>query len=119
MNFRKTCLLCAGLVTSLGMIWMVGVPLQAGHAGSATGVGSVFAAKAEQEPVTHRQPVSLRMLARVLHHCDENGKPIHAGFVRWASRAIPSGEGVDAFPHVSGDQLFGRDSFQSVSNKTR
>ncbi len=119
MNFRKTCLQCAGLFIAIVLVCVAGLPLLAGHAGSASGMGSVFAATAELETVTRRQPVSLRMLARVLHHCDENGKPIHAGFVRWASRAIPSGGGENVFPQVSGDQLFGRTSFQSVSNRTR
>ena len=49
MNLRKRCLLCATLVTTLGMIWMVGLTLQAGHAVSATGVGSVYAANVQQE----------------------------------------------------------------------
>ena len=76
MNLRKTCLLCAGLVTTLGIIWMVGLPLQAGHAGSATGVGSVYAANVQQETVRHRRPLSLRMLAHVLNDCEQKGRPI-------------------------------------------
>lgn len=118
MNFRKSCLLYAVLLTTLGVVCVSGLPLLAGHAGSTTGVGSVFAAKVEHEPVTYRQPLSLRMLARVLHHCDENGKPIHPGFVRWASRAIPLEKGQKTVQKVSGDQLFGRPSWQTMSSIT-
>ena len=117
MNFRKTCLLCAGLVTTLGIIWMVGVPLQAGHASSAAGVGSVYAANVQQERVRHRRPLSLRMLARVLNDCEQKGKPIHPGLVRWASRSLSSEEGQNIF-QKSGEQLFGHPSFQSISSIT-
>ena len=117
MNFRKTCLLCAGLVATLGIIWMVGVPLQAGHASSATGVGSVYAGNVQQEQVRHRRPLSLRMLVRVLNDCEKNGKPIHPGLVRWASRALSSEDGQNTL-QKSGDQLFGRPSFQSISSIT-
>ena len=55
---------------------MVGLPLQAGHAGSATGVGSVYAANVQQETVRHRRPLSLRMLAHVLNDCEQKGRPI-------------------------------------------
>ena len=115
MNLPKTCLLCAGLVTTLGIIWMVGLPLQAGHAGSATGVGSVYTANVQQETVRHRRPLSLRMLAHVLNDCEQKGRPIHPGLVRWASRALSSEEGQNTF-QTSGDQLFGRPSFQSMSS---
>ncbi len=118
MNLRKRCLLCATLGTTLGTIWMVGLSFQAGHAVSATGVGSVYAANVQQETVRHRRPLSLRMLARVLHDCEQKGKPIHPGFVRWASRALSSEEGQNTFQKVSGDQLFGRPSFQSMSSIT-
>ena len=117
MNFRKTCLLCAGLVATLGIIWMVGVPLQAGHASSATGVGSVYAGNVQQERVRHRRPLSLRMLARVLNDCEQKGKPIHPGLVRWASRSLSSEDGQNIF-QKSGEQLFGRPSFQSISSIT-
>ena len=117
MNLRKTCLLCAGLVTTLGIIWMVGFPLQAGHAGSATGVGSVYAANVQQEIVRHRRPLSLRMLAHVLNDCEQKGRPIHPGLVRWASRSLSSEEGQNTF-QKSGDQLFGHPSFQSISSIT-
>ena len=76
MNLRQTCLLCAGLVTTLGIIWMVGLPLQAGHAGSAAGVGSVYVANVQQGLVRHRRPVSLRMLARVLNDCEQKASHI-------------------------------------------
>ena len=115
MNFRKTCLLCAGLVATLGIIWMVGVPLQAGHASSATGVGSVYAGNVQQERVRHRRPLSLRMLARVLNDCEQKGRPYHPGLVRWASRALSSEEGQNTI-QKSGDHLFGRPSFQSMSS---
>lgn len=115
MNLRKRCLLCATLVTTLGMIWMVGLTLQAGHAVSATGVGSVYAANVQQETVRHRRPLSLRTLAHVLHDCEQKGNPIHPGLVRWASRALSSEEGQNTF-QKSGDQLFGRPSFQSMSS---
>jgi hypothetical protein len=117
MNFRKTYLLCAGLFTTFVVVCVSGFRLQAGHASAATGVGSVYAANVQQEPVTHRQPLSLRMLARVLHDCDQKGKPIHPGLVRWASRALSSEEGQNTF-QKSGDQLFGRPSFQSISSRT-
>lgn len=117
MNLRQTCLLCAGLVTTLGIIWMVGLPLQAGHAGSTAGVGSVYASNVQQELVRHRRPVSLRMLARVLNDCEQKGKPYHPGLVRWASRALSSEEGQNTFQKY-GDQLFGRPSFQSISSIT-
>ena len=117
MNLRKTCLLCAGLVTTLGIIWMVGVPLQAGHASSAAGVGSVYAANVQQETVRHRRPLSLRTLAYVLKDCEQKGRPIHPGLVRWASRALSSEEGQNTF-QTSADQLFGRPSFQSMSSIT-
>ena len=117
MNLRKRCLLCAALVTTLGMIWMVGLTLQAGHAVSATGVGSVYVANVQQETVRHRRPLSLRMLAHVLNDCEQKGRPIHPGLVRWASRALSSEEGQNTF-QKSGNQLFGRPSFQSMSSIT-
>ena len=115
MNLRKTCLLCATLVTSLGVIWLVGLPLQAGHAVSATGVGSVYAANVQQETVRHRRPVSRRMFARVLNDGEQKSSPYHPGVVRLASRALSSEEGQNTF-QKSGDHLFGRPSFQSMSS---
>ena len=114
---RKTCLLCVGGFTTLVVVWLVGLPLQTGHAGSAAGVGSVYATNVQQETGRHRRPVSLRMLARVLNDCEQKGKPIHPGLVRWASRALPSEEGQNTFQKY-GDQLFGRPSFQSISSIT-
>ncbi|MEO2002214.1 MAG: hypothetical protein ABGW75_11370 [Pirellulales bacterium] len=112
MNLRKTCVLCVGGSTVLFIVWMSGLLLEAGHAGPATGVGSVYAANVQQEKEQYRHPLSLRTLARVLHDCDKRGKPIHPGLVRWASRGLSSAEGQK----VSEDQLFGLVSFQSVSN---
>lgn len=111
MNMRKTCLFCVGGSTTLVVVWLSGLLLQTGHAGPAAGVGSVYATSVQQETGRHRRPVSLRMLARVLHDCDQKSKPIHPGFVRWASRALPSEE----VQKVSDHQLFGLASFQSVS----
>lgn len=112
MDLRKTCLLCGGVATTFLMVWMSGLLLEAGHAGSATGVGSVYATNIYQETVRHRRPLSLRMLARVLVDCEQKGKMIHPGLVRWASRAVSSEE----VQKTSKDQLFGLTSFQSVSN---
>jgi hypothetical protein len=55
------------------------------------------------------------MLAHVLHDCEQKGKPIHPGLVRWASRALSPEEGQNIL-QKSGDQLFGRPSFQSMSS---
>jgi hypothetical protein len=57
------------------------------------------------------------MLVRVLNDCEKNGKPIHPGLVRWASRALSSEDGQNTL-QKSGDQLFGRPSFQSISSIT-
>jgi len=35
-----------------------------------------------------RQPLSLRMLAKVVRYCEENDKPMHPGIVRWASASM-------------------------------
>jgi hypothetical protein len=80
----------------------------------ATGVGSVFSAKVQQEVRGHRQPLSLRTLARVLRDCDEKGNPIHPGFIRWASRSLPPNGGEASLSQISGNQLFGQLSVQSL-----
>ena len=112
MNFRKMFLLCGGVSVTLFIVWVSGFLLQTGHAGSASGVGSVYATNIQQDMLNRRQPLSLRTLARVLHDCDQKGKRIHPGFVRWASRALSSEE----VQKVSDSQLFGLASFQSVSH---
>ena len=34
------------------------------------------------------QPVSLKMLARVVRYCEENNKPMHPGITGWASASL-------------------------------
>ncbi len=34
------------------------------------------------------QPLSLKMLARVVHYCEKHDKPIHPGIIRWASASL-------------------------------
>jgi len=34
------------------------------------------------------QPLSLKLLARVVRYCEKNDKPMHPGIVRWASASL-------------------------------
>ena len=62
----------------------------------------IFLILASDSPTTHDmsnrnvvvrakpQPLSLKMLARVVRYCEENDKPMHPGIVRWASASLTS-----------------------------
>jgi len=58
------------------------------------------------------------MLAHVLNDCEQKGRPIHPGLVRWASRALSLEEGQNTTFQKSGYQLFGRPSFKSMASIT-
>ena len=38
------------------------------------------------------QPLSLKMLARVVCYCEENDKPMQPGILRWASSSLTIGD---------------------------
>ncbi len=112
---RRTILKRGGMSFAVcALIAVFLVPFRTTSISPATGVGSVFSAKAQTEFVGHRQPLSLRVLARVLRDCDEKGKPIHPGFIRWASRSLPLKGGETALSQASENQLFSQLSVQSL-----